>query len=262
MARCFDIEPSAQGVAKTHFLNHVILLIDIMFSIADKLENVRNRIQKTTKELGRSDSSVLLLPVSKKQSAEAVLEAYAAGADCFGENYLSEALEKQARVSQIDPSAASKITWHFIGPIQSNKTRSIAESFSWVESLDRQKIAQRLNDHRPENLPPLNVCIQVNIDEEDTKSGVSLAQVEQLAEFVQTLPRLTLRGLMTIPSAAATELALDDSMRRVKECFDVLANKFDSIDTLSMGMSGDMDLAIKNGSTMVRVGTAIFGARS
>lgn len=262
MAKCFGSRPSAQGVVKTHLFIHVILLIGIMFSIADKLENVRKRIQKSTKDAGRSDSTVLLLPVSKKQSAEALLEAVAEGADSFGENYVNEALDKQKRLFELDADAAASITWHFIGPIQSNKTRLIAENFTWVESVDRKKIAQRLNDQRPEHLAPLNVCIQVNIDEEDTKSGISLEEIDALAEFVETLPRLTLRGLMTIPSAAASDADLNKSMQQVRRCFESLASRIASVDTLSMGMSGDMDVAIHNGSTMVRVGTAIFGART
>ena len=239
----------------------VILLISIMFSIADKLKNVRSRIQKATISAQRLKGSVDLLPVSKKHPAEAVLEAYAEGCSAFGENYVSEALDKQGEVARLAPDIAPTIVWHFIGPVQSNKTRVIAENFDWVQSLDREKIANRLNDQRPDSLPPLNVCIQVNIDDESTKSGISLQDLDAFAEFVNQLPRLCLRGLMTIPSASADDEALSASMAALSLAFGRLKAQYSSMDTLSMGMSSDLDIAIQNGSTMVRVGTAIFGAR-
>jgi len=232
-----------------------------MFRIADKLENVSSIIQKATNSAQRPEGSVALLAVSKKHPAEAVLEAYEAGARCFGENYVSEAVEKQAELAQMSPQAAESIEWHFIGPVQSNKTRLIAEHFDWVQSVDRAKIAQRLNDQRPSELGALNVCIQINIDAEDTKSGIDLADLSALAEQIDALPMLTLRGVMAIPSASSDEGALAESMSRLRAAFEGLAEKYSTVDTLSMGMSGDLDLAVANGSTMVRVGTAIFGKR-
>ena len=232
-----------------------------MFSIADKLKNVRSIIQKATISAQRLEGSVDLLPVSKKHPAEAVLEAYAEGCSAFGENYVSEALDKQAEVARLAPEIASNIVWHFIGPVQSNKTRLIAESFGWVQSLDREKIAQRLNDQRPDSLPPLNVCIQVNIDDESSKSGISLQELDAFSAFVSQLPHLCLRGLMTIPSASSGDAALSSSMAALNSAFEHLKAQYNTVDTLSMGMSSDIDIAIQNGSTMVRVGTAIFGAR-
>lgn len=240
----------------------VILLISIMFRIADKLENVRLRIQKATISADRAVGDVELLPVSKKHSAESVLEAFDAGCRAFGENYASEAVEKQAQAAELDPEKAKQISWHFIGPVQSNKTRLIAEHFDWVQSVDRLKIAKRLNDQRPNSLPPLNVCIQVNIDNEETKSGVSIAELDELAASISELPNLCLRGLMAIPSANATEDELAASMSRLQSAFEQLKKQYEHVDTLSMGMSSDIEIAIRHGSTMVRVGTAIFGARS
>ena len=233
-----------------------------MFSIADKLQSVSSRIQKATISAGRSTGSVQLLAVSKKHPAESVLSAYTAGCITFGENYLSEALEKQEALLKIAPEVAGQIVWHFIGPIQSNKTRLISEHFAWVQGLDRVKIARRLNDQRPQELPLLNVCIQVNIDQEATKSGISLDELEGFAEQVVAMPKLCLRGVMAIPSATSDEVSLASSMHALKQAFDRLATRYPSVDTLSMGMSGDLELAIQHGSTMVRVGTDIFGARS
>lgn len=240
----------------------VILLISIMFRIADKLENVRLRIKKATISAGRLTDEVELLPVSKKHSAESVLEAFDAGCRAFGENYVSEAVEKQQKLAVLDPSKASDISWYFIGPVQSNKTRLIAEHFDWVQSVDRLKIAQRLNDQRPENLPPLNICIQVNIDNEESKSGLSIAEIEGFAEVVSDFPNLRLRGLMAIPSVQSDDEALGASMAKLQQTYLSLKAEYESVDTLSMGMSSDIELAIQYGSTMVRVGTAIFGART
>jgi pyridoxal phosphate enzyme (YggS family) len=239
----------------------------MIFSIADKLEKVRARIQKATKSAKRSPDSVQLLAVTKTRMASELYEAMLAGQLRFGENYLSEALAKQQALAQLceedsqrDSLAAPE--WHFIGPVQSNKTRAIAEHFSWVHSVDRLKIAQRLNDQRPAHLPPMNCCIQVNIDEEDTKSGVMLHDVDALAEMIMTLPRLRLRGLMCIPDAAQNDQALRASFMRMADKFAALRQAYVSVDTLSMGMSGDIETAIECGSTMVRVGTALFGERS
>jgi hypothetical protein len=233
-----------------------------MFSIAEQLENVRQSIQKATKAAGRPDGAVTLLPVSKRKGPDILAKAFYSGCRCFGENYLSEALHKQEALAQILGDKAQEIEWHFIGPIQSNKTKSIAENFAWVQSIDREKIAHRLNKQRPVGLAPLNVCIQVNIDEEYTKSGILSADVSDFADFVNNLENLSLRGLMCIPSAKAGERALMLSMQRMHTAFKQLQCRYPSVDTLSMGMSADQETAIFNGSTMVRVGTAIFGARS
>ena len=233
-----------------------------MFRIADKLENVRLRIKKAAISVERSPDEVELLPVSKKHSAESVLEAFDAGCRSFGENYASEAVDKQQHLALLSPEKAAEITWYFIGPVQSNKTRLIAEHFEWVQSVDRLKIAKRLSDQRPHNLPPLNICIQVNIDNEDTKSGLNLAELGSLAESIRSLPNLRLRGLMAIPSVQSDEEALAASMAKLQTAYLALKAEYESVDTLSMGMSSDIELAIQYGSTMVRVGTAIFGART
>lgn len=239
----------------------VILLISIMFRIADKLKNVRLRIQKATISADRPLDAVELLPVSKKHAAESVLEAFDAGCRSFGENYASEAVEKQAQLLALNAEKAAQIIWHFIGPVQSNKTRMIAEHFDWVQSVDRLKIATRLNDQRPASMAPLNVCIQVNIDDEETKSGLSLSEVEDLAKAIEVLPNLRLRGLMAIPSASSDDEALAKSMAKLQLAYLKLKEAHKYVDTLSMGMSSDIEMAIQHGSTMVRVGTAIFGAR-
>jgi PLP dependent protein len=197
-----------------------------------------------------------LIAVSKTQPASAVALAYDCGQRDFGENYLQEALEKQAALTDL-----TEIVWHFIGPIQSNKTRPIAESFAWIHSIDREKVAQRLNDQRPANLAPLQVCLQVNIDDETTKSGVSLADLPALAEAVSHLPRLNLRGLMAIPAADNNPDQQRSAFRKLRQAMQSLQAQGYVLDTLSMGMSGDLDTAIAEGATMVRVGTDIFGAR-
>ena len=239
----------------------VILLISIMFRIADKLKNVRLRIQKATISADRPLDDVELLSVSKKHTAESVLEAFDAGCRSFGENYASEAVEKQAQLLALNAEKAAQIIWHFIGPVQSNKTRMIAEHFDWVQSVDRLKIATRLNDQRPASMGPLNVCIQVNIDDEETKSGLTLSEVEDLAKAIEALPNLRLRGLMAIPSASSDNEALSRSMASLQQAYLKLKETHEHVDTLSMGMSSDIEIAIQHGSTMVRVGTAIFGAR-
>ncbi|RZA05426.1 MAG: YggS family pyridoxal phosphate-dependent enzyme [Moraxellaceae bacterium] len=223
-----------------------------MHKIAHNLTQVLNRIQAAAIGCGRKAQAITLLAVSKTQSTAAIAEAYASGQRAFGENYLQEALEK---IAELTPLA---IEWHFLGPIQSNKTKPIAEHFSWVHSLERLSVAQRLNSARPASLAPLNVCIQVNADGEASKSGVNLAEVAALAEQIQQLPRLKLRGLMAIPNPAdpapafAAVAALQYQLNQTHNL---------QLDTLSMGMSDDLDLAIAAGSTLVRVGTAIFGPR-
>lgn len=234
----------------------------MIFSIADKLENVRARIQKATISAKRVPDSVQLLAVTKTRGPETLQLAMKAGLVQFGENYLSEALSKQqALLVLCGEHDYSKLVWHFIGPIQSNKTRSIAENFSWVHTLDRSKIVNRLNDQRAEALPPLNCCIQVNIDQEDSKSGVLLEEVNALAEEISAAPNLCLRGLMCIPNADQPEASLKRAFLRMATKFEELNAIYPSVDTLSMGMSGDIEIAIESGSTMVRVGTALFGER-
>lgn len=226
-----------------------------MFSIADNLRIVRDRLQNATQGAGRPADSVRLLAVSKTRTAEEVAGLHAEGVLEFGENYVQEG------VAKIQALASLPIVWHFIGPIQSNKTRLIASHFAWVQSLDRIKIAQRLNDQRPENLPPLNVCIQVNIDQEDSKSGVAPEDVAELAAAIRALPRLRLRGLMCIPDPDQDEAGLSASFARMRELFERLRRDDPALDTLSMGMSDDLELAIGAGATLVRVGTALFGPR-
>ncbi len=238
-------------------------LVNSMFSIADKLENVRQRIQKATLASGRPESAVTLLAVSKTKSAEMIHEAIMLGMFRFGENYLSEAIEKQEALRELcSPEQWHQLEWHFIGPIQSNKTRLIAEHFDWVQGVDRVKIARRLNEQRPDNSPPLNVCIQINIDAEATKAGIPLADLSDLAEQIAAFPRLCLRGLMTIPAAAQSSEDRRQRFQEMRESFEVLQARYESVDTLSMGMSADLEDAIACGSTMVRVGTALFGQRN
>lgn len=201
----------------------------------------------------------MLLAVSKGQNSQALRLAWQAGLSNFGENYLQEALEKIAALDDIDPC------WHFIGPIQSNKTQGIARHFSWVHSIERIKIARRLNQQRPEHLPPLNVCIQVNIDREASKSGIDPEHCLELALAINDLPRLKLRGLMIIPQQHDQLKEQRQPYRRAAELLDSLKKSsaaLTSLDTLSMGMSGDMPAAIAEGTTIVRVGTAIFGPRT
>lgn len=198
-----------------------------------------------------------LLAVSKKQSIEAILEAFAAGVRDFGESYVQEAVSKQEALGPL----SGDICWHFIGPIQSNKTKWVASQFDWVHSVDRLKIAERLSEQRPPELPPLNVCIQINIDAEDSKSGIGLAQLPELAQQIATLPRLRLRGLMAIPRPDASEAQRRQSFAALQTSWLAMQHQHDHIDTLSIGMSDDLELAIEYGSTMVRVGTALFGER-
>jgi len=202
------------------------------------------------------NSQVKLLAVSKTRPATDVARLYKAGQRDFGENYLQDALLKQRLLAHLD------IAWHFIGPIQSNKTRDIAHYFSWVHSVDRFKIAKRLSDQRPANLPALNVCLQVNVDEEETKSGFSLSELPEVIESILNLPNIRLRGLMAIPKADKPLAEQKASFKRLAMAKDALNQQFNlQLDTLSMGMSGDLQAAIAEGSTMVRVGTAIFGER-
>lgn len=223
-----------------------------MSTIADNILQVSSRIQAATQAAHRDEHSVQLLAVSKTKPAEALREAYAAGLRDFGENYLQEALGKQLELADLP------LIWHFIGPIQSNKTRAIAEHFAWVHSVDRLKIAQRLSEQRPAELPPLNICIQVNVSGEDSKSGCTPADLPALANAISELPRLKLRGLMAIPEPTDDRAAQDAAFAAVHS-LQVSLNL--PLDTLSMGMSHDLESAIAQGATWVRIGTALFGAR-
>lgn len=226
-----------------------------MHKIDDKLRNVTERIHQAATGCGRDPETVQLIAVSKMQPAEAVRAAFSAGQGRFGENYVQEAVEKQAQLTDLP------IEWHFIGPIQSNKTRVIAEHFSWVHSVDRLKVAQRLSEQRGADREPLNVCLQVNVDNEPTKSGVSFDELRELADAVRLLPYIRLRGLMAIPEPSDDPAVQARAFRRVAEALTALNNEGFALDTLSMGMSADMTVAITEGATFVRVGTDIFGAR-
>ena len=220
-----------------------------------RLSTVRERIAGACAAVGRSTESVCLVAVSKTFPATAVREAAAGGQRDFGENYLQEALEK------LDSAADLPLVWHFIGPIQSNKTRPIAERFDWVHTVDREKIARRLSERRPEARGPLNVCIEVNVSGEASKSGVAPADVPALARVVASLPRLRLRGLMAIPEPTADPDLQRRRFATLRELKESLVREGLAPDTLSMGMSADLESAIAEGATMVRVGTAIFGER-
>jgi pyridoxal phosphate enzyme (YggS family) len=224
-------------------------------SIAENLAQVHAHIQAACQAAGRAPGSVQLLAVSKTWGADAVRSAHAAGQTAFGENYIQEAVDKITALQDLP------LQWHCIGPIQSNKTRLVAEHFDWVHSIDRLKIAQRLSEQRPAHLPPLQVCIQVNVDGGETKSGVVPQDLPALAQAVAALPRLQLRGLMTIPEPAETDAHMRAVHRQAKDLLDNLRAQGLALDTLSMGMSADLAAAIAEGSTMVRVGTAIFGKR-
>lgn len=231
-----------------------------MQTIQSNLERIQSEIRDYELKFGRPSQSVQLLAVSKTKPNQAILDALEAGHRQFGENYVQEGVEKiqyfQEHHSQFD------IEWHFIGPIQSNKTKPIAENFQWVHSVGRSKIAQRLNDQRPGNMPPLQVLIQVNTSGEKSKSGLVESEVFPLAELISSLPNLTLRGLMSIPANVTDYQSQLNAFSQLAELQKKLTDKYPEIDTLSMGMSGDMEAAIEAGSTMVRIGTAIFGTRS
>jgi len=226
-----------------------------MTTIAGNLQAVQDRIDAACRAAGRDRSSVRLLAVSKTFGIDAIQAAFDSGQQCFGENYIQEAVDK------IQALRGLPIEWHCIGPIQSNKTRLVAEHFDWVQSLDRLKIAQRLDAQRPAHLLPLQVCIQVNTDGGPTKAGVPPGEVAALAAAVGELPRLKLRGLMTIPEPAPDFAASSALHARARMLFDALNAQGLGLDTLSMGMSADLDAAIHAGSTVVRVGTAVFGQR-
>lgn len=227
-----------------------------MQNIEKNLNLVRQLISTSASAAGRSAQDITLLAVSKTKPAENILEAHRHGQTAFGESYLQEAEVK------INTLADKAIIWHFIGPIQSNKTRKISELFDWVHSVDRFKIAQRLNEQRPDHLQPLNILLQVNIDNEASKSGITVDQVLPLARQIAQLPRLKLRGLMAIPAAQPDYARQCIPFSQMQEMFKKLQQHYPDCDTLSMGMSDDMQAAIAHGSTLVRIGTAIFGKRN
>ncbi|GLS83637.1 YggS family pyridoxal phosphate-dependent enzyme [Paraferrimonas haliotis] len=226
-----------------------------MTTITDRYTRAQSQIIDACQNCNRQPQSVTLLAVSKTKPINDIQALYDIGHRQFGENYVQEGVEKVQALAKLD------IDWHFIGPIQSNKTALVAQHFDWVQTIDRMKIAQRLNNQRPAELGPLNVLIQVNISQEATKSGVALESVDALAEEIAQLPNLRLRGLMAIPAAAQTLEQQTQEYQAMQSALSRLQSQYPSIDTLSIGMSGDMTQAIANGSTMVRIGTAIFGAR-
>ena len=230
-----------------------------MNQIAQHLFQVKERIAQAAERANRNLQQVSLLAVSKTKPLEAIVAAHAAGQRSFGESYAQEAA---AKIDSLRPQPEySDIEWHFIGPLQSNKSKLVAERFDWVQSVDRDKLIDRLNHQRPASMAPLNVCLQINISGESSKSGTSEQEIFRLAELVSQSERLVLRGLMAIPEHTSDESVLAAQMARMQTLFTELARQYPSVDTLSMGMTEDLELAIAHGSTMVRVGTAIFGAR-
>jgi PLP dependent protein len=227
-----------------------------MGMISDNLYHVKAMIRQACDEFGRAHDSVQLLAVSKTFPPEAIVQAYHAGQRAFGENYIQEAVEKVLLLADLPG-----LQWHMIGPIQSNKTRWVAQHFHWAHSVDRLKIAQRLSEQRPVDMPPLQLCLQVNIDGGVTKSGVLPEEAAQMASAIAALPHVTLRGIMVIPEPAPDFEAACQVFAKAHSLFEQIRTQHATVDTLSMGMSGDMRAAIAQGSTLVRVGTAIFGQR-
>ena len=228
-----------------------------MTQLASRINQVQNQIDQAMPN--SPHGRIALLAVSKTRPVDEVKAAYDLGLRSFGENYVQEGVDKVIALRGLRDY--SGIEWHFIGPIQSNKSRFVAEHFNWVHTIDREKIAKRLSEQRPNNLPSLNVLIQVNISHQDTKSGVALGEVTALADYITNLPNLTLRGLMCIP-APLNEDELTQEFAEMYKMYTALNAQYPQVDTLSMGMSGDLELAIKQGSTMVRIGTALFGPRT
>jgi hypothetical protein len=225
-------------------------------SLQHRLEQVRQRLCEAAKASQRDAGEVQLVAVSKRHPAAAVSEMAGLGQHHFGENYIDEAVSK---IPQADPD--HRLVWHFIGHLQSNKTRLAAEHFDWVQTVERLKIARRLHDQRPQPLPPLNVLIQVNVSDEASKSGCQLDQVEALAEQVVAMDRLCLRGLMAIPAALEDAQAQREQLKPLNDLFQRLQHRYPQMDTLSMGMTDDLEAAVAEGSTMLRIGTALFGPR-
>ncbi len=230
-------------------------ILTYMTKIRDKLQIIGAEINKVAQQYQRKADDIQLLAVSKRHPVEAIQIAYESGQSSFGENYVQELVEKAQSLSELN------ISWHFIGPLQSNKTKQIAEVADWVHTIDRFKIAQRLNNQRPEGLPPLCICIQINISGETSKSGVAANDVEALASQIAKLPHLRLRGLMVIPAPSNSFEEQRATFAKVSQIKDQLNQQGYKLDTLSMGMSGDMEAAIAEGATIVRIGTAIFGSR-
>ena len=231
-------------------------LVPMNTPVSENLQRVRQQIELAAMSAGRVAEAVKLLAVSKTMPAQAVREAYAAGQIAFGENYIQEGVDKMAELADLP------LEWHCIGPIQSNKSKWVAENFAWAHSIDRLKIAERLSAQRPAHLPPLQVCLQVNVDGGNNKSGVAPAELLALAQAVAKLPHLQLRGIMTIPEPSENKAQIQAVHRRARKLFDSLNEAGLKLDTLSMGMTADLEIAITEGSTCLRVGTAIFGARS
>jgi pyridoxal phosphate enzyme (YggS family) len=231
-----------------------------MAAIDANLQAVVARIRDAARAAGRDPATVHLLAVTKTQPPSAVEAAFAAGQRGFGENYVQEAIDKQAALS--GRGAAPGCTWHLIGPLQSNKTRVVAQAFDWVHTVDREKVARRLSEARADDVPPLNVLIQVNVSGEATKSGVAPGEAAALAREVASLPRLRLRGLMAIPEPTPDVALQRERFRTVRELFDRMNAEGLALDTLSLGMSQDLEAAVAEGSTLVRIGTAIFGERA
>lgn len=226
-----------------------------MNQASKRLKTVQQRIADACIAAGRKPNEVSLLAVSKRHPAQSVIDFSALGLVSFGENHLQEGVQKQHEVGD------RNLQWHFIGTIQSNKTQAIAEHFQWVQSVDRAKILKRLSAQRPDNLEPLNICLQVNIDAEPQKAGASPEEILQLAALAQNLENIKLRGLMAIPRMTSVQSEQRESFKKVKNLFNALKDAGYDIDTLSMGMSSDLEMAIAEGSTMVRIGTDLFGAR-
>mgnify|MGYP005846244801 FL=1 len=229
-----------------------------MNDIAHNLAQVRDKISAAATRCGRSPEEITLLAVSKTKPASAIAEAIDAGQRQFGENYVQEGVDK---IRYFQEQGNTDLQWHFIGPLQSNKSRLVAEHFDWCHTIDRLRIAIRLNDQRPAEMPALNVLIQVNISDENSKSGIALSELDALAAEVAELPRLTLRGLMAIPAPESSYERQFAVAQQMAVAFEALKARYNTVDTLSLGMSDDMEAAIAAGSTMVRIGTAIFGAR-
>ncbi|BDH44629.1 YggS family pyridoxal phosphate enzyme [Salmonella enterica subsp. enterica serovar Choleraesuis] len=230
-----------------------------MTDIAHNLAQVRQEIADVAQRCGRDSEEVTLLAVSKTKPVSALQEAIDAGQRAFGENYVQEGVEK---INWFADQGVTDLVWHFIGPLQSNKSRLVAENFAWCHTIDRLKIAQRLNEQRPSGMAPLNVLIQINISDEQSKSGIAPEQLDELAEQVAALPHLCLRGLMAIPAPEEDTERQFAVARQMAVAFERLKARYNTVDTLSLGMTHDMDAAIAAGSTMVRIGTAIFGARN
>lgn len=222
--------------------------------LTEQYRAVQEQLAQACAKSGRSIDDVQLLAVSKRHSVQSIEHIYQLGQRAFGENYVQEAVEKSEALSSLD------IEWHFIGPIQSNKSRLVAESMHWVHTVDREKIARRLDEQRPSDMGPLNVLIQVNVSQQDSKSGITLSDIPALAQLIDQLPNLELRGLMCIP-APANETDLEQDFMAMQSALNELRSHYPTVDTLSMGMSQDLELAVTCGSSLVRIGTAIFGQR-